>query len=48
MAAMQAGALGHPDPKTRRACLTVLDHEANDESMPVFLRALDDPVPGSV
>lgn len=43
--ALQAGAIGHPNPKVRRACLGVLDHEANDQSMDVFRRCLDDPVP---
>lgn len=45
LSAMQAGALCHPNPKLRRACLGVLDHEANDQSMDVFRRCLGDPVP---
>jgi hypothetical protein len=45
LSALQAAALAHPNPKTRRACLGVLDHEANDESMDVFRRCLADPVP---
>jgi hypothetical protein len=31
--------------RTRRDCLTVLDHAANDESMATFRQALQDPVP---
>ena len=45
VSALQAGALSHPNPKVRRSCLGVLDHEVNDQSMPVFLRALADEVP---
>ena len=45
VAALQAAAVGHPNPKVRRACLGALDHEANDESMDVFRRCLEDPVP---
>jgi hypothetical protein len=45
VAAMQAGALRHPNPRIRRSCLGVLDHEANDESMDVFRLALRDGVP---
>jgi hypothetical protein len=43
--AMQRAALLHPNPAVRRQCLGVLDHVANDASMPVFRAALSDPVP---
>jgi hypothetical protein len=43
--AMQIAAVTHPDPWMRRGCLSFLDHYANDESIHVFLRALDDPIP---
>src|SRR5207248_2586933 len=38
-------ALEHPNARVRRECLTVLDHEANDESVETFRAALADPVP---
>src|SRR4051794_5708976 len=41
---LQVAALRHPDPYIRRTCLWVLDHHANDVSVPVFARALDDGV----
>ncbi len=41
---LQVGALHHPDPHIRRSCLWVLDHYANDVSMPVFARAVRDEV----
>ena len=41
---LQVGALHHPDPYIRRSCLWALDHYANDVSMPVFLRAVEDEV----
>jgi HEAT repeat protein len=42
---MQRAALTHPNPWLRRGCVSFLDHYANDESIHVFLGALDDPVP---
>jgi hypothetical protein len=42
---IQRGAREHPNAKVRRACLGVLDHQANDESGEVFRAALFDPVP---
>ena len=45
VASVQAAALLHPNPRVRRDCLTVLDHDANDESEAVFRAALSDPVP---
>jgi hypothetical protein len=42
---MQLAAIADPNPWLRRGCLSFLDHYANDESIHVFLRALDDPVP---
>jgi HEAT repeat protein len=42
---MQRAALADPNPWVRRGCLSFLDHYANDESVPAFLGALDDPVP---
>ena len=44
LGAVQTAALHHPDPWVRRNCLFFLDHYANDQSMPVFARALRDPV----
>ncbi len=41
---LQVGALHHPDPYIRRSCLWALDHDANDVSMPVFMRAIEDDV----
>ena len=41
---LQVGALHHPDPHIRRSCLWVLDHHANDVSMPVFAQAVRDEV----
>jgi hypothetical protein len=43
--AMRVAAIRHPDPWTRRACLGLLDHHANDASTETFLGALADPVP---
>ena len=43
--AMQRAVMHHPSAAIRRACLEVLDHKANDSSMPVFRAALRDPVP---
>jgi HEAT repeat protein len=45
IAAMQTAALHHPNGRIRRDALTVLDHEANDDSVEVFRDALSDPVP---
>jgi HEAT repeat protein len=45
IAAVQAGALSHPDPAMRRFCLSLLDHYASDASTDTFRRALRDPVP---
>jgi HEAT repeat protein len=42
--AIQAAALRHPDPFTRKQCLFFLDHYANDQSIAVFRSALEDPV----
>lgn len=42
IAALQAGALDHPDAKVRAHCLGVLDHWANDGSQPTFVAALSD------
>ena len=42
---VQRGAAEHPNARVRRECLTVLDHQANDESGEVFRAALFDPVP---
>jgi HEAT repeat protein len=44
VADLQVGALHHPDPHIRRTCLWMLDHQANDASMPVFAQALRDEV----
>jgi HEAT repeat protein len=44
LAEIQTSALRHPDPFVRRWCLFFLDHYANDASMPVFARALQDPI----
>lgn len=44
LGAVQTAALHHPDRWVRRDCLFFLDHYANDQSMPVFARALRDPV----
>src|SRR6476659_6562119 len=44
LADLQLGALRHPDPHIRRSCLWVLDHYANDASMPVFVQAVRDEV----
>lgn len=41
---VQVAAVHHPDPHIRRSCLWLLDHHANDVSMPVFARALEDDV----
>ena len=41
---LQVGALQHSDPHIRRSCLWVLDHYANDASMPVFVQAVRDEV----
>jgi hypothetical protein len=41
---LQVAAREHPDPWVRRMCLGILDHEASDESVGVFLAALHDPV----
>jgi HEAT repeat protein len=41
---LQAAALAHPDPFTRRDCLGFLDHYANEASTVVFAAALHDPV----
>ena len=43
IAAVQAAALHHPNPRRRRDCLTVLDHEASDASVNTFREALADP-----
>ena len=45
IALMQKAALEHPNGKTRRFALGVLDHEANDESSDTFRSALRDPAP---
>ena len=39
------GARGHPNPRVRALCLGLLDHLAGDESVPIYLAALRDPVP---
>ncbi len=44
IAAMKLAAIGHEDPWVRRKCLSFLDHHAADESVSVFLQALNDPV----
>jgi hypothetical protein len=44
VAAVQAAALCHPDPATRRFCLFLLDHYASDASTETFRRALRDPI----
>jgi hypothetical protein len=44
LAELQVAALEHPDPWVRRLCLGILDHEASDASVAVFLAALRDPV----
>ena len=41
---VQVAALHHPDPHIRRSCLWLLDHHANDVSMPVFAQAMTDDV----
>ena len=41
---IQLGARSHPDPQTRRWCLFLLDHYANDQSIEVFAQALTDEV----
>src|SRR3954464_6191861 len=41
---VQMAALHHPDPHIRRSCLWMLDHDANDVSMPVFAQAIEDAV----
>jgi HEAT repeat protein len=45
IALMQKAALEHPNGKTRRFALGILDHEANDESSDTFRAALRDPAP---
>lgn len=45
VALMQRAALYHPNGKTRRFALGVLDHKANDASTDVFREALKDPAP---
>ncbi|MEY2419157.1 MAG: hypothetical protein QOG90_1837 [Actinomycetota bacterium] len=45
VALLQRAALEHPNGKTRRFALGVLDHEANDESADTFRAALRDPAP---
>lgn len=45
LADIKVGAVQHPDPDTRRWCLFLLDHYANDQSTPVFAQALHDVVP---
>jgi hypothetical protein len=44
LAHLQAAALDHPNPSTRRLCLLFLDHYANESSTAVFAVALHDPV----
>jgi HEAT repeat protein len=44
LADLQAAALHHPDPFTRRTCLFFLDHYVNEASTSVFAEALHDPV----
>jgi hypothetical protein len=44
VAAVQAAALGHPDPAMRRFCLSLLDHYASDTSTDTFRTALRDPI----
>lgn len=41
---VQVAVLHHPDPHIRRSCLWLLDHHANDVSMPVFAQAIEDDV----
>jgi HEAT repeat protein len=45
VALLQRAALEHPNGKTRRFALGVLDHDANDESAETFRAALRDPAP---
>jgi hypothetical protein len=45
IALMQKAAVEHPNGKTRRFALGILDHEANDESTDTFRAALRDPAP---
>lgn len=45
IALLQKAAIEHPNGKTRRFALGVLDHEANDESADTFRAALRDPAP---
>jgi HEAT repeat protein len=42
---IQKAAIHHPNGKTRRFALGILDHHANDESTDVFRQALTDPAP---
>lgn len=42
---LNAGALEHPNPRIRGDCLGLLDHLAGEDSVPVYLAALRDPVP---
>jgi HEAT repeat protein len=44
VADLHTAALHHPDPFTRRDCLSFLDHYANEASTAVFAQALHDPV----
>lgn len=42
---LNAGAVEHPNPRIRGDCLALLDHVAGEESVPVYVSALSDPVP---
>lgn len=42
---LNAGAVEHPNPRIRGTCLGLLDHLAGEDSVPVYLAALRDPVP---
>ena len=37
--------LQHPNPEVRRACVNLLDHFVDDESLPALVAAVDDPDP---
>ena len=45
IAAIQCGAIDHPNHLVRRAAVAYLDHYANERSTTVFAAALSDPVP---
>jgi len=43
--ALHRGLSTHPDPIARQICAGILDHLANDESIPVLVAAIDDEDP---